>query len=1082
MADLNTEKLLHEKINDLLGARLDLVNKNKTATIELNNALSDSINKLNETHAAATFIAETMERAAAAAASLAGTELPESDKFAKSINMAHSKMSGLVNNMQQIINKVKGTTTNVNKLNDVIGDTSSTTDKTHASWTDVSNLLDNIPFVGSKIKDGFNSVFEKLGMSGDDLMKGLSKKFPGIGKKLAGLKGPGLAATTGIAAAATAFKGVVDATNKAFNAAKAYFAFVGRAASMAVSTLWAIWGVWSNITQKIGEAARLVEEWSRQVFAATEGVREKLGDLSQGIGEATMDIVGSFEGLGNLSAGAIFGPYEAGAVAMREFFGEAVADLGNQAEALRGQLVSAGEYFVGLKKGVGLSGEAMSGLAATTFATGKTLKQTFAEVTAGVATLAKKMGVSVKTIGKNLSQIAGNLADFGHLSTQEMMQLSATISKVGIEMKTVLGVAKQFDMFEGAAQSVAKLNQAFGMQLDAMEMMNASDEERMAMLQASFAATGRSISDLDRQERQYLAQQSGVDANELDKFFGNYAESIGAAGDAAADAADQQMSEKEALNDIAKSVKQMLPYFIKATTVLGAFFEGFEQGFLRSPEAREFMQTLREIIRLVFEAGERAGKAFADIMEQAGGFEMLEGWFRSSADALISFSNLIVGLAGDLGKATTPEAKEKAWSDFVDGIIKILEDQYSKFAETFANMLDFISNNDSGPVAKAVEKFATWLRDRIIIGLTAGAPLIGAILVGGLVVGLLAAVPTLLATFAMVSALLVAAFMTGWISVPALIIGAILLAIPLMALAIAAFAGSIILLFEKIVPAIVETFGLEEVYEPWKETFDNMVETAYDFYNTAMVALKAIGSILLALGAVALAMAAPFIAFFAIVSAVFVGFMWIITQALAYFEEWITWGASWIMWLAGVFIQFVGWVTWGIGKFLSYIPGFGSIGKAIMGLGESFIWIGDVVGKFFDKLAAGWNKIQGWLPTWAGGSNDVTPPEDAIPSQTTEEAVTGVGEVEKKTDVAQAKIDDLAKATSVLGRDLDLTAQMPGLKNGRIQLDENYEINAPDANFNINLVVNMEADKVANNLTDKTIVGVGNVLARAGTA
>ena len=59
------------------------------------------------------------------------------------------------------------------------------------------------------------------------------------------------------------------------------------------------------------------------------------------------------------------------------------------------------------------------------------------------------------------------------------------------------------------------------MQLDAYEMMNASDEERMAMLQASFQATGRNISDLSRQERQYLAQQAGVDANELDKFFGN---------------------------------------------------------------------------------------------------------------------------------------------------------------------------------------------------------------------------------------------------------------------------------------------------------------------------------------------------------------------------------------------------------------------------------------------------------------------------------------------------------------------------------------------------------------------------------
>jgi hypothetical protein len=1030
MADLNAEKLLHEQINSMLEHRVGLIDKNKAATVELNSALADSINKLNETHAAALSVAESMERAAQAAALLAGTELPEFNKFAKGIKAAQTGMSGMLNHFDKYVQVTKNAKGELGDLGDVIESISG------IKWTQAERWLDKIPFIGSGLKETFNSVFDAAGVSGDEFIKNLTSKFPGASKTL-GTISTKMGAFTKFAGTASvlllpigvAFKGIMDASNKALNAGKAYFAFIGKAASMAASTLWALWGVWSGLIQKIGEAAKKVEEWARQVFVATEGVRDKLGDLAQGIGEATMDIVSSFDGLGNLSAGAIFGPFEEGAVAMREFFGEAVADLGNQAEALRGQLVAAGEYFVALKKGVGLSGEAMSGLAATTFATGKTLKQTFAEVNTMVATLAKKFGVSTKTIGKNLSQIAGNLADFGHMSTQEMVQLAATISKVGIEMKTVLGIAKQFDMFEGAAQSVAKLNQAFGMQLDAMEMMNASDEERMAMLQASFAATGRNIQDLSRQERQYLAQQAGVDAGELDKFFGNYAESIGAAGDAAADAADQQMSEKEALNDIAKSIKQALPYLVQATTALGAFFEGFEQGFLRSEEGQKFMLQLRDILNQIFDAGIKAGDAFAQIMEQAGGFKIVEGWFRASLDALTMFSNLLVDLAGDLNTASTPEEKSQAWLDFTNGIIKILEDQYENFSKAFAGMLDFMSNNESSVLGPAITRFTTWLRDKIVEGLLAGWPVIAAVLAGGFITALLAAVPTLLTTVATIMAVLGAAVAVGTIGWPAAILAAFVLALPLVLVALAAIATSIFAFFEYVAPLFAEKIanmmgvGTDKIIGLF-----NILATTFK-----MISAMIIGALIGVVSAIVVSIAAAMAPIWAIPVSI-LAILTFVSAKVATFVGTITNMAK------------------GLKSALSLIPGFGG-NDAAMGVEKIPSPIAKIEPPPSDPSSS---------PTggWFSGLTDIL-------SSSGDQAV----------QVA-SDIDGIGESVNALPKELDLLTQVKDFKKGGTQIEEQLKVQMEKAEFTFNLTVELDAEKLAGALATKTIAG-SNALQKA---
>jgi len=70
-----------------------------------------------------------------------------------------------------------------------------------------------------------------------------------------------------------------------------------------------------------------------------------------------------------------------------------------------------------------------------------------------------------------------------------------------MDIKDLQGVMGKFDTWEGAAESVGKLNAQFGMQLDTEKMMMAENPaERMDMIRKAFEQTGKSVGDLSRRQ------------------------------------------------------------------------------------------------------------------------------------------------------------------------------------------------------------------------------------------------------------------------------------------------------------------------------------------------------------------------------------------------------------------------------------------------------------------------------------------------------------------------------------------------------------------------------------------------------
>ena len=88
-------------------------------------------------------------------------------------------------------------------------------------------------------------------------------------------------------------------------------------------------------------------------------------------------------------------------------------------------------------------------------------------------------------------------------------------------MNTLMSITKQFDTFEGAAQSAGKLNAILGGGVvNSMDLLNATEEERVRLLIQSMALSGKNYESLNRFEKQAIASAAGIqDMTEANKLF-----------------------------------------------------------------------------------------------------------------------------------------------------------------------------------------------------------------------------------------------------------------------------------------------------------------------------------------------------------------------------------------------------------------------------------------------------------------------------------------------------------------------------------------------------------------------------------
>lgn len=138
------------------------------------------------------------------------------------------------------------------------------------------------------------------------------------------------------------------------------------------------------------------------------------------------------------------------------------------------------------------------------------------------AAMAADLGVSASKIAKDFERNADVFVAYGDEATEVFKEVAAAAKATGIEMDKLLGISTGFDTFEGAAKAAGQLNAVLGGGvLNSMDLLNASEEERIRMMIQSIELSGKSWESMSKFEKQAVANAAGIsDMATASKLFG----------------------------------------------------------------------------------------------------------------------------------------------------------------------------------------------------------------------------------------------------------------------------------------------------------------------------------------------------------------------------------------------------------------------------------------------------------------------------------------------------------------------------------------------------------------------------------
>ena len=154
------------------------------------------------------------------------------------------------------------------------------------------------------------------------------------------------------------------------------------------------------------------------MFEANQAVIDQFGNLDDTQGQFVKTMSSSLGEASSALKGAGNSLYAAigNSAAILKEMTELAGDFGDSLVFLQDQIGGAVSELVLMKKGMGLTGEAMKNLGSLAQSSGGSLQDSLQEGMVASAHLSKQLGVDVKIIGKGLNALASDMETFGHLS------------------------------------------------------------------------------------------------------------------------------------------------------------------------------------------------------------------------------------------------------------------------------------------------------------------------------------------------------------------------------------------------------------------------------------------------------------------------------------------------------------------------------------------------------------------------------------------------------------------------------------------------------------------------------------------
>ena len=137
-------------------------------------------------------------------------------------------------------------------------------------------------------------------------------------------------------------------------------------------------------------------------------------------------------------------------------------------------------------------------------------EQQSSDLVVELSLMGQQMGMTSQQIMSDFQAVSKDLAVFGSRATDVFKDLEAQAKATGMEISSLVGLAKQFDTFDKAANQAAMLNAVLGTQLSTLELMNMSYDDRVSYLRQEVSFAVGNMESLDMYAQQFIAQALGV--------------------------------------------------------------------------------------------------------------------------------------------------------------------------------------------------------------------------------------------------------------------------------------------------------------------------------------------------------------------------------------------------------------------------------------------------------------------------------------------------------------------------------------------------------------------------------------------
>lgn len=251
------------------------------------------------------------------------------------------------------------------------------------------------------------------------------------------------------------------------------------------------------------ENQRLTIQGMAELSMATGASAEELGNLS----DVAEGMRSTFSGLG----GSVSGIQESLAWATQ--LAPALRDVRLETEEVSANLLEMTRGFgISVTDGVALMRDLSLGMFGT--------RQTTDEFGADMIEFAEQIGIHAGQLVQDFAASRSEIARFGRDGMQAFRNASTMARLFGMDARTILDMARQFNTFGQASDSVNTLNSMLGTTISSFDLMMEQDPAaRIEMLRRAIEDSGTAWEDMDQYQRTAIAQTLGQSEEVAARLF-----------------------------------------------------------------------------------------------------------------------------------------------------------------------------------------------------------------------------------------------------------------------------------------------------------------------------------------------------------------------------------------------------------------------------------------------------------------------------------------------------------------------------------------------------------------------------------